>query len=87
MHSWKRKPHESESTGLFPWGNLGTWKVGLLVMSSKVRSEDKMGLDCGSFENQTEEFDFYSVCDYCRQYCCLPTQQILLTLLFSLLAE
>ena len=41
------------------------WRVGL---------EDKMGLDCGSFENQTEESDFYFVCDVCRQHCYLPTQ-------------
>lgn len=52
---------------------------------SRVKLGDKMGLDGGNFENQTE--DFYSVCDHCRQYCYLPTQQMLLTLLFSLLAE
>lgn len=74
-----------KAQGFFPRGNLGRGKVGLLMMSSRLRLGDKMGLDCGSFENQTE--DFYSVCDYCRQYCYLPTQQILLTLLFSLLAE
>ena len=61
------KQHVPESPGFFPRGHVGRWDVGVLVMSLGELGWIQDSGGGGGFENQTKEFDFYSVCDYCRQ--------------------